>query len=47
MQGNTALIWFESPTNPLLSVYDIRAVAAVAHAHGALAVRGQHLCDAA
>jgi cystathionine gamma-lyase len=35
---NTALVWFESPTNPLLSVYDIRAVAAVAHAHGALAV---------
>ena len=35
---NTALIWFESPTNPLLSVYDIRAVAALAHAHGALAV---------
>ncbi len=37
-RDNTALIWFESPTNPLLSVYDIRAVAAVAHAHGALAV---------
>jgi cystathionine gamma-lyase len=35
---NTALVWFESPTNPLLSVYDIRAVAAVAHARGALAV---------
>lgn len=35
---NTKLIWFESPTNPLLSVYDIRAIAAVAHAHGALAV---------
>jgi cystathionine gamma-lyase len=34
---NTALVWFESPTNPLLSVIDIQAIADVAHAHGALA----------
>ena len=34
---NTALVWFETPTNPLLSIYDIRAIADVAHAHGALA----------
>lgn len=34
---NTALVWFETPTNPLLSIYDIRAIAEVAHAHGALA----------
>jgi cystathionine gamma-lyase len=36
-RDNTALVWFESPTNPLLSVLDIAAVAEVAHAHGALA----------
>jgi len=37
-RDNTALVWFESPTNPLLSVLDIAAVAKVAHEHGALAV---------
>ncbi len=37
VQDNTQLVWFESPTNPLLSVYDIAAVAELAHAHGALA----------
>jgi len=34
----TALVWIETPSNPLLRVVDIRAVAAAAHAHGALAV---------
>jgi cystathionine gamma-synthase len=33
-----ALIWAETPTNPLLSVIDIRALAEVAHAHQALLV---------
>ena len=37
-RDNTALVWFESPTNPLLSVLDIAAVAKVAHDNGALAV---------
>lgn len=32
------LIWAETPTNPLLSVIDIRALAEVAHAHQALLV---------
>jgi cystathionine gamma-synthase len=32
------LIWAESPTNPLLSIVDIRALAALAHDHGALLV---------
>jgi cystathionine gamma-lyase len=36
-RDHTALIWFETPTNPLLSVFDIQAVANIAHAHGALA----------
>jgi cystathionine gamma-synthase len=32
------LIWAESPTNPLLSIVDIRALAALARDHGALLV---------
>jgi cystathionine gamma-synthase len=32
------LIWVETPTNPLLSVIDIQAIARLAHAHGALLV---------
>jgi cystathionine gamma-synthase len=32
------LIWAETPTNPLLSVIDIRALAAIAHDNGALLV---------
>lgn len=34
----TKLVWLESPTNPRLLVYDIAAIAAAAHAHGALVV---------
>jgi cystathionine gamma-lyase len=36
-QDNTQLVWFESPTNPLLSVFDIAQVAELAHSKGALA----------
>ncbi|HEX7229184.1 MAG TPA: cystathionine gamma-synthase [Candidatus Binatia bacterium] len=36
MTRQTRLIWIESPTNPLLRITDIRAVAKIAHAHGAL-----------
>ncbi len=32
----TRLVWLESPTNPLLRLADIQAVAAIAHAQGAL-----------
>ena len=32
--GETRLIWIETPSNPTLSLVDIRAVASVAHAHG-------------
>jgi cystathionine gamma-synthase len=31
-----ALLWFETPSNPLLKVSDIAALAELAHAHGAL-----------
>ncbi len=34
----TKVVWFESPTNPLLHVSDIAAVCAAAKAHGAMAV---------
>jgi cystathionine gamma-synthase len=36
--SDTAMIWLETPTNPLLTCIDIEAVAEVAHAHGALVV---------
>jgi cystathionine gamma-synthase len=34
----TAMVWLETPTNPLLSCIDIAAVCDVAHRHGALVV---------
>jgi len=33
LTAETRLVWLESPTNPLLSVTDIRAVAEIVHAH--------------
>jgi cystathionine gamma-synthase len=36
--GETRLVWIETPTNPLLNVGDIEALAAVAHEAGALLV---------
>lgn len=36
--GRTRLVWIETPTNPLLNVADIAAIAEVAHAAGALLV---------
>lgn len=35
--SNTRLVYVESPTNPLLNVLDLEAVARIAHEHGALA----------
>ncbi len=35
MTENTKLVWIETPTNPLLRVYDIEALAQAAHAKGA------------
>ena len=34
IQPNTRLIYFESPTNPILEILDIRALAGIARAHG-------------
>ena len=36
--GETKIVWMETPTNPLLNIGDIEAVAAVAHDAGALLV---------
>ena len=36
--GQTRLVWVETPTNPLLNIADIEALAAVAHEAGALLV---------
>ncbi|EKG22092.1 Cys/Met metabolism pyridoxal phosphate-dependent enzyme [Macrophomina phaseolina MS6] len=36
--NETKLIWIESPSNPTLSLVDIRAVATVAHKHGIMVV---------
>lgn len=38
IRPNTKMIWLETPTNPLLKLVDIRAVAEVAHRHNLLAV---------
>ena len=36
MTHRTELVWVETPTNPLLQVLDIAAIAELAHRHGAL-----------
>ncbi|MGT0150693.1 PLP-dependent transferase, partial [Vibrio metschnikovii] len=36
MQDNTAMIWIETPTNPLLELVDIQQVCAFARRHGVL-----------
>ena len=38
LEDGAALVWLETPTNPLLNVVDIQAAAAAAHAAGALVV---------
>lgn len=38
MRQNTTVVWVETPTNPLLSIADISALAAIAHDAGALLV---------
>jgi cystathionine gamma-synthase len=37
-QDRTRMVWIETPSNPLLSIIDIEAVAAFAHERGALVV---------
>jgi cystathionine gamma-synthase len=37
-QDDTRLVWLETPTNPLLTCFDIEAIAAIAHERGAIVV---------
>lgn len=36
LRPETKMVWIESPTNPLMKLVDIAAVAQIAHAHGAV-----------
>lgn len=36
--GKTKLVWIETPSNPMMTIFDINKVARIAHEHGALAV---------
>ena len=36
LKNHAKLVFFETPTNPVLEIIDIRRVAALAHAHGVL-----------
>ncbi len=36
--ADTGMVWLETPTNPLLTCFDIEAIAALAHERGALVV---------
>jgi cystathionine gamma-synthase len=36
--ADTGLVWLETPTNPLLTCFDIEAIAEIAHARGAMVV---------
>ncbi len=38
IQPNTKMVWIESPTNPLLRLVDLAAIAKIAKAHGIIAV---------
>jgi cystathionine gamma-synthase len=38
LRPETRMVWIETPTNPLLDIIDIAALAALAHDHGALVV---------
>ncbi|MBD1851041.1 aminotransferase class V-fold PLP-dependent enzyme [Leptolyngbya sp. FACHB-711] len=38
VRSNTKLIWTETPSNPMLRITDIAAVATIAHQHGAICV---------
>lgn len=38
IQPDTRMIWVETPTNPLLKLADLRAIAAIARRHGVLSV---------
>ncbi len=47
IKPNTRLLFLETPSNPLIEIADIRALADVAHAHGALLVVDNCFCTPA
>ncbi|MBV2235359.1 MAG: O-succinylhomoserine sulfhydrylase [Sterolibacterium sp.] len=47
LQANTKLIFIETPSNPLMSVFDIAALAKIAHDHGALLAVDNCFCTPA
>ncbi len=40
LQPNTRLVWLETPTNPRLKIFDIAAIAKIAHANNARTLMG-------
>jgi cystathionine gamma-synthase len=38
LRPNSQMVWIETPTNPLLRIVDIAAIAEIAHSHGATVV---------
>ena len=46
MRPNTRLVWMETPSNPMLKVFDIAAIAEIARARGVAARGRQHVRDA-
>ena len=45
MQSNTRIVFLETPTNPMMTVTDLAACSAVAHAGGALVVVDNTFCS--
>ena len=43
MRPNTQLVWMETPSNPMLKIFDIAAIAEIAREAGACARRRQHV----
>ena len=38
VSGKTKLVWIETPSNPMMTIFDISAISAIAHKHGAVTV---------
>jgi len=38
VSGKTKMVWIETPSNPMMTIFDIAAISAIAHKHGAVAV---------
>lgn len=45
IRPDTKLIWIETPTNPLLKIADLAAIAAIARRHGVLTVADNTFCS--